>query len=339
MKDQKMIVNAFAAEAPGAELKPFTYEAADPVGTEVRVKVEACGICYSDVSLWKNEWDISEYPLVPGHEVVGIVEATGPAVSSLELGDRVGIGWFSKSCMTCDSCMSGDHNLCASAEGISVGRYGGFADRVVVDEAWAVRVPAAISPECAGPLFCGGITVFNPILQCGVKPTDRVGVIGIGGLGHMALQFLDKWGCEVTALTSNPAKADAARKLGADHVVSSTDTSALQALAGKFDFLLVTVNVPLDWSAIMATLGPRGILHVVGAVSEPLPIAAFDLIMQQRSVAGTPLGSPKSCRTMLDFAARHGIAPNVETFPFNEVNAALAKLIDDKPPHRIVLVH
>ena len=334
-----MIINAYAADAPGAELKPFTYEAADPTGTQVRVKVEACGICYSDVSLWKNEWEFSEYPLVPGHEVVGIVEATGPAVASLNEGDRVGIGWFSKSCMTCDSCMAGDHNLCASAEGISVGRHGGFADRVVVDEAWAVPVPSAISPECAGPLFCGGITVFNPILQSGVKPTDRVGVVGIGGLGHMALQFLDKWGCEVTAFTSNPAKAERAKQLGADHVVSSTDTAAMEALAGKFDFLLITVNVPLDWSAIMATLGPRGTLHVVGAVSEPLPIAAFDLIMQQRTVAGSPLGSPKSCRTMLEFAARHGIAPTVETFPFSQVNEAMAKLIDEKPAHRLVLVH
>jgi uncharacterized zinc-type alcohol dehydrogenase-like protein len=281
---------------------------------------------------------MSTYPLVPGHEVVGIVEEAGADVRQLKPGQRVGVGWYSASCMVCDACMAGDHNLCAAAEGIMMGRYGGFADRVRVDAAWTTPVPDTIPVAAAGPLFCGGITVFNPIVQCGVMPTDHVGVVGIGGLGHMALQFLHAWGCEVTAFTSNPAKAAAARRLGADRVVGSRDVDAIRAMGPVLDFILVTVNVPLDWDAYLAALRPRGRLHVVGAVLEPIPVAVFALLMGQKSVSASPLGSPATIRHMLDFAGRHGIAPQVETMPMAKVHEALARLESEKPAHRLVLL-
>jgi uncharacterized zinc-type alcohol dehydrogenase-like protein len=271
--------------------------------------------------------------------VIGVVEALGDQAKGLAVGDRVGLGWFSGSCLACPSCLSGKHQLCASAEQIMVGRHGGFADRVRADWEWAIRLPAALDSSSAGPLFCGGITVFSPIVDCGVKPTDRVGVIGIGGLGHLALQFLNKWGCDVTAFTSSDAKTQDARRLGAHHVVNSRDPAAIKKLAGTFDFILVAANVPLDWDAYIAALAPDGRLHFVGAVLEPVPVAAFSLIGGRKSISGSPLGSPATVATMLEFCARHQIAPVVETFPMHEVNAALDHLRAGKARHRIVLTN
>jgi uncharacterized zinc-type alcohol dehydrogenase-like protein len=193
----------------------------------------------------RNEWGFSSYPLVPGHEVVGRVEAVGSMVKNLVAGDRVGLGWFSESCMTCPQCMGGDHNLCATGEGTIVGRHGGFADLVRSHWAWATKLPEALSSVSAGPLFCGGITVFSPIVEFGVRPTDRVGVIGIGGLGHLAVQFLNKWGCEVTAFTSSTDKTEELKKLGAHRVVNSRDAEAMKSEANRFDFIISTVAVPM----------------------------------------------------------------------------------------------
>jgi uncharacterized zinc-type alcohol dehydrogenase-like protein len=333
-----MKFKAYAAEQAGGVLKPFEYAPGELKRSQVQIKIEACGICHSDLSVWRNEWGMSTYPFVPGHEVVGLVEDVGADVHNLKPGQRVGAGWYSASCMVCDACMAGDHNLCASAEGIMMGRHGGFADRVRLDAAWTTPVPETIPANAAGPLFCGGITVFNPIVQCGVKPTDHVGVVGIGGLGHMALQFLDAWGCDVTAFTSNPAKADEARRLGADRVVSSRDAEAIRALGPVLDFILVTANVPMPWDAFIAVLRPRGRLHVVGAVLEPIPVSVFSLLTGQKSVSASPLGSPATVRRMLEFAGRHRIAPQVETLPMAKVNEALAKLEKEKPAHRLVLL-
>ncbi len=332
-----MKFNAYASEQAGGTLKRFEYDPGELKRAQVQIRIEACGICHSDLSVWRNEWGMSSYPFVPGHEVVGIVEEVGADVRHLKPGQRVGAGWNSASCMVCDACMAGDHNLCAAAEGIMMGRYGGFADRVRLDAVWAVPVPATIPVTAAGPLFCGGITVFNPIVQFGVMPTDHVGVVGIGGLGHMALQFLHAWGCEVTAFTSNPAKAGEARQLGADHVVSSRDAEAIRALGPVLDFIMVTANMPVPWDAYIAALRPKGRLHVVGAVLEPIPVSVFTLLVGQKSISSSPVGSPVTVRRMLGFAGRHGIAPKIETFPLAKVNEALAKLDQEKPAHRLVL--
>ena len=260
---------------------------------QVQVKVESCGICHSDLSMLENDWGNSVYPLVPGHEVIGIVEKLGNQAKGLAIGDRVGIGWFAGSCLSCRPCLSGRHQLCSSAEQTIGGRHGGFADRVRADWEWAVKLPDSLDAASAGPLFCGGITVFAPITDLGVKPSDRVGVIGIGGLGHLALQFLNKWGCEVTAFTSSESKADEARKLGAHHVVGTRDTAALAKLAGTFDFILVTANVALDWDSYIAALGPDGRLHFVGAVLEPVAVAALSLIGGRKSVSGRSWDRPR----------------------------------------------
>ena len=234
-------VHAYAATSPSSPLTPFTYELPPIDAEHVDIRVEYCGICHSDLSMLRNEWGFTTYPLVPGHEVVGRVEVVGSLVKNLKVGDRVGLGWFSESCMTCPQCMGGDHNLCGSGEGTIVGRHGGFADLVRAHWAWAIKIPEALPAVSAGPLFCGGITVFSPIVEFNVRPTDRVGVIGAGGLGHLAIQFLNKWGCEVTAFSSTPDKADELTKLGAHRVVNSRDCEALKAEAGRFDFIISTV--------------------------------------------------------------------------------------------------
>jgi len=331
------MIKAYAAKRPKGRLERIEYDPGALGPDQVEIDVIACGLCHSDLSMINDEWGSSTYPLVAGHEVVGKLAKLGANVKHLKLGETVGLGWFSGSCMTCHQCMSGNHNLCASGEQTIVGRHGGFANKVRCKAEWATPLPAGLDVQKAGPLFCGGITVFSPIVQFDVRPTHRVGVIGIGGLGHLALQFLNKWGCEVTAFTSSDAKRDEAKKMGAHHVVNSRDLSQLKKIAGSLDFILSTVPADLDWNAYLAALAPKGRLHTVGAVPSPISVAAFALIGEQLSLSGSPLGSPATLRAMLDFCARHRIEPVVEPFPMSKVNDALARLEAGKVRYRIVL--
>jgi uncharacterized zinc-type alcohol dehydrogenase-like protein len=329
-------IRAWAAGAAGQKLERFDYDPGPLADDEVEIAVEYCGVCHSDLSMIDNAWRFSKYPLVPGHEVVGRVVAVGAQAKGLKVGQRVGVGWTARSCLHCAPCVGGDQHLCAD-QTATITHRGGFAERVRTQWLWAIPLPEGLRPEVVGPLFCGGITVFSPLLEYGISPTSRVGVVGIGGLGHMAVKFARAWGAEVTAFTSTAAKRDEALSFGAHHIVASNDPQALAALAGSLDLVIVTVNVPLDWPAILATLAPRGRLHFVGAVLEPIPVPAFALIGGQKSISGSPIGSPASIATMLDFAARHGIEPQVEHFPMSRVNEALDHLRAGKARYRIVL--
>lgn len=330
-------IHGWAAHSAKSPLQLFSYNPGALEPEQVEIAVEHCGICHSDLSILNNDWGISQYPAILGHEAVGRVVAIGEQVKNLRVGQRVGVGWNSGSCMHCHECMTGQHNLCLTALPTIVGHYGGFANKLRAHWAWTIALPDALDISSAGPLLCGGITVFAPFLNYDIKPTQRVGVVGIGGLGHLALKFAKAWGCEVTAFTSSDAKAEEAKNFGAHHIVSSRDPAAILNLANSLDLLLVTVNVSLDWSALLKTLKPNGRMHVVGAVLEPMPIPAFDLIMGQKSISGSPTGDPMAIATMLDFAARHTIAPQVEHFPMRQVNEALAHLAAGKARYRIVL--
>src|SRR5712664_2565977 len=304
-----------------AAKQPMVLETVDlgPLGAEdVEVAVEHCGLCHSDLSVFKNAWGISQYPAILGHEIVGRVTAVGPNAKRLQVGQRVGVGWFSGSDMHCPQCMSGNQHLCPNGQATIIGHRGGFASHVRAHWAWTIPLPEKLNFADAGPLLC-------------------VGIIGIGGLGHMAVKFAAAYGCDVTAFTSSESKFDEAKGFGAKHVVSSKDSAAISKLASSFDLLISTVNAKLDWNALIGTLAPNGRCHVVGAVLEPIPVAAFSLILQQRSVSGSPTGSPVAIETMLDFASRHNVAPQTEHFPMSNINEAFARLESGKAHYRIVL--
>jgi alcohol/geraniol dehydrogenase (NADP+) len=331
-----MAYHAWVARGKG---EPFVRQSLDraPLGPEeVEVAVENCGICHSDLSMWNNEWGISSYPAVFGHEVIGRVTALGAVTKGLKVGQRVGVGWNAGSCMHCRQCMSGEHHLCNQAQPTIAGHLGGFANSVRSHWAWAIPLPEGLDLANAGPLLCGGMTVFNPIAAF-ATPTSRVGVVGIGGLGHMAVKFAAAYGCDVTAFTSSESKFDEARGFGANHVVSSRDSAAINKLAGTLDLVIVTVNVPLDWDAILNTLAPNGRMHVVGAVLEPIPVKIFPIIMKQGSISASPTGSPIGLAEMLAFAARHRVSPQTEHFPMSRINEAFAHVAAGKARYRVVL--
>jgi alcohol/geraniol dehydrogenase (NADP+) len=329
-------IHALAAKQAKGPLEPYSFDPG-PLGPEqVEIAVDYCGICHSDLSMWSNEWGMSTFPQVLGHEAIGKVTAVGEEAKLVKVGQTVGLGWNSGSCLHCRPCLSGDHNLCQTGEATIVGRRGAFATRVRAHWIWATPIPEGVDLSKAGPLLCGGITVFNPLIQFDVRPTDRVGVIGIGGLGHMALQFLNKWGCHVTAFTTSDSKADEAKKMGAHEVANTRSADQLKKLAGSLNLVLSTVAADLDVNPYISALAPRGRFHTVGVLPK-IQTGAFPLIGRQRSISGSPSGAPSTVMTMLDFCARHGIAPVTEEFPMSKANEAIAHLEAGKARYRIVL--
>lgn len=331
-----MEIKAYAANEAKGAFEAFSYTAPELQPDDVIVAVEHCGICHSDLSMLNNDWGLTVYPFVGGHEVVGTIVWKGEAAHNRQLGQRIGIGWVSGSCMHCQDCMSGNHNLCASQEGVIVGRHGGFGSHVLCKSDWAIPIPHTLDASKAGPLFCGGLTVFNPFVAANIRPTQRVGVVGIGGLGHMALQFAKAWGCEVTAFSGSPEKEPEAREMGAHHFVNSRDPEAVRQIAGHFDMILVTVNVKLDWDTYIEALRPTGTLYFVGAVP-PVEFNVFPMLVGEKRIMGSPTGSPATAADMLEFCARHDIAPVTEHFPMSQINDAFEHLHSGKARYRIVL--
>jgi uncharacterized zinc-type alcohol dehydrogenase-like protein len=329
-------IHALAAREAGGKLTPFSFDPGPLSDEQVEIQVQYCGICHSDQSMLTNEWRMTRFPFVPGHEVIGKITQAGSHAKLVKVGQTVGLGWNSSSCMFCRFCLQGDHNLCATIEQTIIGRHGAFASHVRCHWVWATPLPEGIDPAKAGPLFCGGITVFNPLAQFGVKPTDRVAVVGIGGLGHLALQFLNKWGCHVTAFTTSDNKGAEAKKLGAQAVINTRSEADLKKAAGSFDLVLSTVAANLDMSLYLSALAPRGRFHTVGVIPE-IKTGASTLIGRQREISGSPSGAPATVMQMLDFAARHGVAPITEEFPMTQANEAIAHLEAGKARYRVVL--
>jgi len=328
---------AYAAHSATEPLKPFDFELQPLADDEVEIRVEHCGICHSDLALVDSEWFPTTYPVVPGHEVVGVITALGAHAKGRQIGQRVGIGWHTASCTHCNFCLGGEQNLCAKRQPTIIGRHGGFAERLRAHWSWAVPIPAGLDPAAVGPLMCGGGTVFLPFVINEIKPTDRVGVVGIGGLGHLAVKFARAWGCEVTAFTSSPSKREEALALGAHKTVSSVDLKELKAAAGSLDFLLITVGASLEWDALINTLAPKGRMHLVGVVTDKMNLRSGSLLSWQRSLSASPTPSPTLLARMLDFAARHQILPQVERFPMSRVNEAIDHLRAGKARYRVVL--
>ncbi len=332
-----MKIDCYAAQSAKKPLEKFNYSSRDPGSWDVEVKISHCGICHSDAHLVDNDWGISQYPLVPGHEIVGTVSTMGTSVKHLKAGQRVGIGWQCSSCMSCEWCISGKENLCPEIGGTCLGNYGGFANSIVVDSRFAFALPHGLESENAAPLLCGGITVFAPLIHFDIRPAMKVGVIGVGGLGHLALQFYKAWGCEVTAFSATPGKEKEAKGFGASRVFSSRDPEVLKSKAATQDFIISTVPVDLDWESYLNVLRPEGKLCMVGVPHSAITIPAFPLIAARKTVCGSPIGSRGDIETMLAFAARHGIEAQTETFAMSEVNPAMDRVRNNQARYRIVL--
>ncbi|MEO9633434.1 MAG: NAD(P)-dependent alcohol dehydrogenase [Parasphingorhabdus sp.] len=331
-------VNAFAAKQAGSSLEPLEYELGPLGSDDIDIQVEHCGLCHTDLSLRDNAWGITEFPFVGGHEAIGTVIGAGSEVVHVQIGDRVGLGGHSHYCMTCRQCLDGDHNLCETVQStVSAGRHGAFADIVRATGVSVVKLPEDLDPKDAGPLFCAGITVFNPFVEYDIKPTARIAVLGIGGLGHLALQLGKAWGCHVTALTSSHSKNDEAKAFGAHDVINSRSPEALAAAAGTFDIILSTIDVALDWNVIIAMLKPKGRLHFLGVQAVPAELHLMPLMFAQLSLSSSLVGSPQRIADMLEFCARHDIKPVTEHFPFAKINEALAHLESGMARYRIVL--
>jgi uncharacterized zinc-type alcohol dehydrogenase-like protein len=332
-------INGLAAHAAGAELLPYHYEPGKLGAHEVEIAITHCGICHSDLHLISNDWGISQYPFIPGHEIVGTVSAAGSEVRSLAVGQRVGLGWQSNSCGACEWCMQGMENLCAESEATCVHRNGGYADRVRANARFVFPIPDALKSENAAPLLCGGITVYNPLRTYGINPTSRVGVVGIGGLGHIAIQFARVFGAEVTAFSSSAGKEEEVRALGAHHFVNTRESKAMKEVAGRLDFIVTTVNADQDWGVYVQALRPMGTLCFVGVPPSPVAVHAFPLISGLRSISGNPTGPPHRLREMLDVAARHDVKATTELFPMNKANEAIEKVKKNKVRYRAVLAN
>lgn len=332
-----MRVHAFAAKERRGRLASWEYEL-DALGPlEVDIDVACCGVCHSDVHLLDDDWKKTRYPFVPGHEIVGHVARVGAAVTGVAVGQRVGVGWQCGACFACEQCIAGAENLCGALVATCVGRHGGFADRVRVDARFAFPLPDGIESASAAPLLCGGVTVYAPLHRLGVDATRRVGVIGIGGLGHLAILFARALGAEVVAFSSSPDKRDDALRMGAVALVDSRDPRALRGAFESIDVLVSTVAARLDWTSFLRVLRPNGVLCFVGAPPGVLSIPASILLEGQRSICGSEIGGRRDVAEMLAFAARAHVAPIVERFPMHAADVALDRLRSNGVRYRAVL--
>jgi uncharacterized zinc-type alcohol dehydrogenase-like protein len=332
-------IHGLGVHAAGAQLLAYKYDPGALHPDEVEIKISHCGVCHSDVHLIDNDWGMSKYPFVPGHEIVGTVLAMGTDVRNQAIGQRVAVGWQADSCGICEWCRQGDEHLCALSQPTCVGRNGGYADKIRVNCRFAIPVPTVLDSENVAPLLCGGIAVYGPLKNHGVRPSSRVGIIGIGGLGHLGVQFAKAFGAEVTAFSTSKDKEAEAKKLGAHHFVNTRDTGALKKVAGSFDLLLSTVTADQDWAAYVGALRPKGTMCVLGASPSPMQIPVFSLIFGQKSVSGSAIGSPRDLYEMLDVAARHNVKAITERFAMSKANEAVAKVKKFQVRYRAVLAN
>ncbi|RRJ96649.1 NAD(P)-dependent alcohol dehydrogenase [Opitutaceae bacterium TAV4] len=340
------IARAYSATRPDAALAPFSLRRREPLPHDVEIAILYCGVCHSDLHQARNEWRDTVYPCVPGHEITGRVARIGEKVTKFQPGDSVAVGCMVDSCRTCPSCREGLENYCENG---STGTYndpdrhsggvtqGGYSESIVVDEAFVLRVPPGLDLAAAAPLLCAGITTWSPLRHWKIGPGHRVGVVGLGGLGHMAIKLARALGAEVTLFTTSPGKAEDARRLGAHDAVVSKNPDALSAHRNRLDFILDTVSAPHDVNVWLNLLRRDGTLALVGAPLEPHPLAAFSLLTHRRQVAGSMIGSIRETQELLDFCAARGIAADIERIPIQRINEAFVRLLAGEVKYRFVI--
>ncbi len=328
----------YAAKELGNALTPFSFEPPKLGEHEVRVAVTHCGVCHTDIQAIEDYYGITNFPFVPGHEIVGHVIEVGTAVKDFKEGDRVGIGWQARSCGECEWCLKGETQLCMKIEDTTVMvPYGGFSASVVADHRFVYALPPAMPSETAAVMMCAGVTVYAALRNYITSPDMKVAVLGVGGLGHLAIQFAHAFGCEVTAMSTSPAKKDQALGFGADHFVYSADRECLREVSFNYDLMLCTANGGIKWSPLFNTMKKRGRLVLLGFPD--LESNSTNLVAHEISVTGSLIGNPPTMRAMLLFAQEHKITPMVELMPMSQVNEALQRVKENKARYRIVLVN
>ncbi|MGW8491217.1 NAD(P)-dependent alcohol dehydrogenase [Streptomyces sp. NPDC055886] len=338
-------VAAYAAPRAKAPLERTTIERR-PVGEfDILIDIKFAGICHSDIHQARDGWGEGIFPMVPGHEIAGIVAETGPGVTRFKVGDRVGVGCMVDSCGTCDACRMGREQHCAEGNTQTYNAldrsgeptYGGYSTHLVVTEKFALSIPEGIALDEAAPLLCAGITTYSPLKRWGAGPGKKVAVVGLGGLGHMAVKIAHALGAEVTVLSQSLRKKDDGLKLGADHYYATSDPRTFEELAGTFDVILSTVSAPLDFGAYLGLLRTEGTLVNVGAPEEPISLNLFSLIMGNRSIAGSAIGGIEETQEMLDFCAVHGLGAEIEVIGANQVNEAYERVLASDVRYRFVI--
>jgi uncharacterized zinc-type alcohol dehydrogenase-like protein len=337
---------AFAAATPRAPLGPFRFERRDPRPNDVAIDILYCGVCHSDIHQARAEWKDAIFPMVPGHEIVGRVSRTGSAVRRFAVGDTVGVGCFVDSCRVCPECRRGDEQYCEGHLALTYNgtemdlvtpTYGGYSERVVVDESYVLRIPRGLPLECAAPLLCAGITTYSPLKHWHVGPGQKLGVAGLGGLGHMAVKLGVAFGAEVTVLSTSKKKQEDARRLGATGFQVMSETAGVEAMAGKLDTIIDTVAAPHDVNAYLKLLRTDGTLVLVGAPEKPVEVEAFAVIPKRRRFAGSMIGGIRETQEMLDFCAARGIAADVEVIPIQRINEAYDRMVKGDVRYRFVI--
>ncbi|MDB9519999.1 NAD(P)-dependent alcohol dehydrogenase [Roseofilum reptotaenium CS-1145] len=330
-------VKAKAAQCAKAALESYQFEVSSPQDYDCLIKVQSCGLCHSDIHIIDNDWDISDYPVVPGHEVIGEVEEVGSQVKHLKVGDRVGVGWQKSACLQCPQCLKGNENLCKENEPLIIPGPGGFASYLLTDSRFAFPIPQDIDPTHAGPLLCGGITVYSGLRHAGMTSGQEIGIIGVGGLGHMAVQFAHRLGNRVTVFTTSEDKAEFAKTLGADETIVVGRGESPPTPKNYLNILLSTAPANLDWAAYVEYLDADGTLCFVGVSDAPLTLPLFSLLSQRRRIMASPIGGRAIMNEMLNVAAQYKIAPIIETYPLEEINIALDRVRSNQVRYRAVL--
>jgi alcohol dehydrogenase (NADP+) len=337
----------FAAFTPTTPLAPHAFDRRAPGAADVQIEILFCGVCHSDLHAARGEWGGVEYPLVPGHEIVGRVTATGAGVSKFKEGDLVGVGCLVDSCRTCEGCSKGLEQYCDNGwTGTYMGveketgrpTNGGYSDTIVVDQDFVLRIPEGMDPAAAAPLLCAGITTYSPLRWWEVGPGKTVAIVGLGGLGHMGVKLARAMGADVTVFTTSPDKIEDAKRLGAHAVVISRDPAAMAAVAGKFDFILNTVAAPHDLDPFLGALKRDGTMCLVGVPAEPHPAPnVANLIFRRRALAGSLIGGIPETQEMLDFCAEHKLAADIELIPIQAINTAYDRMLKSDVKYRFVI--
>jgi uncharacterized zinc-type alcohol dehydrogenase-like protein len=336
---------AYAAQGAKTPLTPFSVERREPRAHDVAIDILYCGVCHSDIHQARDEWGGSIFPMVPGHEIVGRVSKVGGAVTKFKVGDAVGVGCFVDSCRACAQCRKGEEQYCLngmvgtynSRERDGSPTYGGYSTHITVDENYVLRIPESIPLDRAAPLLCAGITTYSPLRHYGVKAGDKLAVVGLGGLGHMAVKLGKAMGVDVTVLSTSPSKRDDALALGASHFAATADKATFKTLAGQFDFIMDTVSAPHDYNAYLRLLKVDGTMILVGAPEAPTPLAAFSLIPRRLKLGGSMIGGIRETQEMLDFCAQHGVASDIEVIPVQQINEAYERMLKGNVRYRFVI--